>query len=276
MTGAAYGEKDPSRRAQRNGYRDRDWETRAGTVELRIPKLRKGSYFPGFLEPRRMAEKALTALAIVSRTNGVPMARSRKPMFRASRRDPLTTWSRRWACRGSARARSAACAKRSTKVKAFLNRPLEGDWPYLWIDATYLKVRRGGVRGCPRTGGGLAPHRVGGRHHRHRRQHRRPTRGFGLGNRHIRGRADLDRVLAQVDAARSAPRETGDLGRPRGPQGRGVKSALRHVAALPRPFSKEYRRSCRQERPQSGLRLHRLRLRAGHCRGRQRPMAQCR
>ena len=61
-TGAAYGEKDPSRRAQRNGYRDRDWETRAGTVELRIPKLRKGCYFPGFLEPRRMAEKALTAV----------------------------------------------------------------------------------------------------------------------------------------------------------------------------------------------------------------------
>jgi transposase-like protein len=65
VTGAAYGEKDSSRRAQRNGYRDRDWETRAGTVELRIPKLRKGSYFSGFLEPRRMAEKALTALAIV-------------------------------------------------------------------------------------------------------------------------------------------------------------------------------------------------------------------
>ena len=60
--GAGYGEKSPLRTAQRNGYRDRDWETRAGTVELRIPKLRKGSYFPGFLEPRRMAEKALTAV----------------------------------------------------------------------------------------------------------------------------------------------------------------------------------------------------------------------
>ena len=62
LTGAAYGEKDSERLAQRNGYRDRDWETRAGTVELKIPKLRKGSYFPCFLEPRRVAEKALTAV----------------------------------------------------------------------------------------------------------------------------------------------------------------------------------------------------------------------
>ena len=61
-TGAGYGEKSAERRAQRNGYRDRDWQTRAGTVELRIPKLSKGRYFPSFLEPRRMAEKALTAV----------------------------------------------------------------------------------------------------------------------------------------------------------------------------------------------------------------------
>jgi hypothetical protein len=54
-TGAGYGEKSSERLAQRNGYRDRDWHTRAGSVELRIPKLRKGSYFPFFLEPRRMS-----------------------------------------------------------------------------------------------------------------------------------------------------------------------------------------------------------------------------
>ncbi len=62
LTGAAFGQKNPERLAQRNGYREHDWETRAGTVELRIPKLRKGSFFPSFLEPRRMAEKALTAV----------------------------------------------------------------------------------------------------------------------------------------------------------------------------------------------------------------------
>jgi hypothetical protein len=68
LTGAAYGEKTSERLAQRNGYRDRTWETRAGTVELRIPNVRKGSHFPGFLESRRMAEKALTAVVGVKRT----------------------------------------------------------------------------------------------------------------------------------------------------------------------------------------------------------------
>ena len=62
VCGAAPGERNAGRTNQRNGYRERDWETRAGTVELRIPKLRRGSYFPSFLEPRRMAEKALTAV----------------------------------------------------------------------------------------------------------------------------------------------------------------------------------------------------------------------
>ena len=82
LTGAAPGEKSELRLVQRNGYRARDWETRAGTVALRIPKLRKGSYFPGFLDPRRAAEKALVAVI-------------QGPTSRGSRRARSTAWSRR-------------------------------------------------------------------------------------------------------------------------------------------------------------------------------------
>lgn len=123
-TGAAKGARSPLREVQRNGYRDRDWDTRAGRIALEIPKLRKGSYFPSFLEPRRTAGKALVALAIVSRTDGVPMARYKKPASTAFRPGPWTTWSRPWAraaCR-SPRAcpgldpGSAASASRSTSA----------------------------------------------------------------------------------------------------------------------------------------------------------------
>ena len=115
-TGVAKGARTPMREVQRNGYRDRDWDTRAGRIALEIPKLRKGSYFPSFLEPRRTAEKALVALAIVSRTNGVPMARSRKPMSMASRPVRSTTWSRPWARAACPRARSAGSARTSTNA----------------------------------------------------------------------------------------------------------------------------------------------------------------
>jgi transposase-like protein len=132
LTGAGHGEKSVARLVQRNGYRERDWQTRAGTVELRIPKLRKGSYFPGFLEPRRMAERALTAVIQEAYIQGIS-TRSVDDLVRALGMEGI-----------SKSQVSRLCEELDERVTTFLERPIEGDWPYLWIDATYVKVRQNG------------------------------------------------------------------------------------------------------------------------------------
>lgn len=132
LTGAAHGARDPDRINSRNGYRERAWETRAGTVELRIPKLRKGSYFPAFLEPRRLAEKALTAVIQEAYIQGVS-TRSVDDLVQAMGGSGV-----------SKSQVSRLVGEIDDKVHAFLNRPIEGDWPYLWLDATYVKVREAG------------------------------------------------------------------------------------------------------------------------------------
>lgn len=132
LTGAAHGERAAGRLTQRNGYRHRDWETRVGTIDLAIPKLRKGSYFPAFLEPRRTAEKALTAVIQEAYVHGVS-TRSVDDLVKAMGMSGI-----------SKSQVSRLVEEIDERVHAFLNRPIEGAWPYLWIDATYVKVRQAG------------------------------------------------------------------------------------------------------------------------------------
>jgi putative transposase len=132
LCAAAYGERHPERANSRNGYRERLWQTRAGSVDLKIPKLRKGSYFPGFLEPRRAGEKALAAVIQEAYIQGVS-TRSVDELVKAMGMSGI-----------SKSQVSRLCADIDERVNAFLNRPIEGDWPYLWIDATYMKVREAG------------------------------------------------------------------------------------------------------------------------------------
>jgi putative transposase len=130
LCGAGHGERSPERVNQRNGYRERDWQTRAGTVELRIPKLRKGSYFPAFLEPRRLAEKALTAVVQEAYVQGIS-TRAVDDLVRAMGMEGI-----------SKSQVSRLCGEIDERVGTFLNRPIEGEWPYVWLDATYVKARR--------------------------------------------------------------------------------------------------------------------------------------
>ena len=132
LCAAAYGERSAGRQNSRNGYRERLWETRAGAVNVKIPKLRAGSYFPPFLEPRRTAEKALAAVIQEAYVQGVS-TRSVDELVKAM---GMTGISKSQVSR--------LCVEIDERVHAFLDRPLEGDWPYLWIDATYVKCREAG------------------------------------------------------------------------------------------------------------------------------------
>ncbi|MGA3682808.1 IS256 family transposase [Pseudomonas graminis] len=131
LCGAGFDVKSADRLNSRNGYRDRLWQTRAGDVDLKIPKLRQGSYFPGFLEPRRTAEKAMAG------DSGGLHPRSDRPLGgRTSQGHGHSGISKSQVSR--------LAGEIDERVYAFLDRPLEGDWPYLWIDATYVKVREAG------------------------------------------------------------------------------------------------------------------------------------
>ena len=131
--GAQHGERSPERVTYRNGYRNRTWDTRVGTMELHIPKLREGSYFPSLLEPRRRSEKALLSVIQQAYVEGVSTRRV----------DDLI---KALGCDGISSSQvSRICEQLDEVVESFLGRPLDGGpYPYVWLDGLTQKVREGG------------------------------------------------------------------------------------------------------------------------------------
>lgn len=132
LTGALAGVRSPDRLTHRNGYRERAWDTRAGRIDRAIPKLRKSSCVPAFLEPRRTAEKALSAVIQEAYAHGIS-TRSADDLVKAMGTSGL-----------SASQVSRLCEEIDERINALLARPIKGEWLYLWIDSTYLKTRETG------------------------------------------------------------------------------------------------------------------------------------
>jgi putative transposase len=137
LIGAEHGQRSEERLTHRNGYRSRRWDTRAGELELAIPKIRRGSYFPSFLEPRRRSEQALVSVIQQAYVCGVSTRKVDQLVESLGLRISRSEVSR-------------VCAGLDEQVEAFRTRPLEGRYPYVWLDAKVEKVRDGGrvVRKC--------------------------------------------------------------------------------------------------------------------------------
>jgi hypothetical protein len=211
MCGAGYGEVSPQRVNSRNGYRQRDWDTRAGTVELAIPKLRTGSYFPSFLEHRRRAERALASVVATSYLLGVSTRRVEKLA----------------ACLGvvglSKSQVSAMAAELDELVEGFRDRPLDrGPYTFCWIDALTPEGPRGrpdGERALP---------------DRHRRQRRRVPGDPGHRRDQLRGRGGVAGVPTRPGRPGPVRRAAGDQRRPRrAGQRHRCRPARGRMAALP-------------------------------------------
>ena len=130
--GAERHERTAERSGQRNGYREREWDTRVGTIGLRVPRVRDGSYFPTLLEPRKRSEQALVAVVREAYVHGVS-TRKVDDLVKALGLDGI-----------SKSQVSRLCETLDEEVERFRGRPLAGAYPYVWLDATFVKARDGG------------------------------------------------------------------------------------------------------------------------------------
>jgi transposase-like protein len=128
--GAERYQRSPERQGERNGYRERTWDTRVGTLELRVPRVRDGSFFPSLLEPRKRAERALVATVREAYVQGVSTRRV-DDLVKALGLDGI-----------SKSQVSVLCQELDTEVERFRSRKLEGSYPYVWVDATFVKTRQ--------------------------------------------------------------------------------------------------------------------------------------
>ena len=132
QVGAERHERTPERTGQRNGYRERAWDTRVGTIDLRVPRVRDGSFFPSFLQPRKRAEQALVAVVQEAYVQGVSPRR-------------VDTLVQTLGLTGISKSQvSRLCQTLDAEVERFRTRRLEGPYPYIWLDATFVKVREQG------------------------------------------------------------------------------------------------------------------------------------
>ena len=226
--GAARGEVSPERATHRNGYRPRAWETRVGEIELLVPKKRSGeAYFPSFLEPRRPCEQAIVAVVMEAYVNGV----STRKVDRLVEQLGISGMSKDRV--------SALCRALDERVEAFRERPLEGTFPYLWLDAKHLKVRdRGHVRSKALVVA-YAVHETG----------QREVIGIDIGEveseafwaEFLRSKASL---LGSSSAGRPRPsgRSAGDLRRAPRPEGGDLKDPRLPLAALHGPLRPQHAR----------------------------------
>lgn len=208
--GAELHERNGERQAYQNGYRERTLHSRLGTLELRVPKLRQGTYFPSFLKPRRLSEQAIAAVVQEAWINGVS-TRKVDELVQALGMTGISKSQVSELCRGI-----------DERVDSFLNRPIEGEWPYLWLDATYLKVRQGGRVVSVATIVACAVNQDG----------RREILGLGIGESEAKEfwLAFL-RGLRQRGPER---RQAGDFRRARGTQGGHRAGVLGELATVPR------------------------------------------